>query len=121
MHASADYSTVESISKRLIEATDAMDAMIEDVAKARVVRDYDSDRRKAILSSAVADFLKDGESATAAEHKARSSQTYAECMKLLRKELEAAETTVAKWEAAKLRFEAARSLLSIQKQLITNL
>lgn len=95
--------------------------MIELVAKARVIRDYDGERRKAILSRAVADFLKEGESAAAAEHKARASSSYADCMKLVRKELESTESVVAEWEAAKLRFEAARSLLSIQKQLITNL
>lgn len=118
---SADYSTIEAISERLIEASDALGMMADRVAKARQIRDYDNDRRKRALSCAVADFLKSGESATAAEHKARASESYAETMKARGTEFAAAEAVIAEWDAAKIRWETARSLLSVQKSLVANL
>lgn len=117
----ADYSTISQIQDRLIEASDALDGMAEDVAKARQIREYDSDRRKRALSCAVMDFLKTGESATAAEHKARASESYADMMKARGKELEVAETIIAKWDAVKIKWQTAQSLLSMHKSLVTNL
>lgn len=121
MKVSADYSSIEAISQRLIEASNALSEMVEGVAKARHVREYDSDRRKRALSSSVTDFLKAGDSAAAAEHNARASTAYAEAMKGLARDLTAAEQTVAEWESVKIRWETARSLLSVQKSLVTNL
>ncbi len=118
---SADYSTIEAISERLIESSNLLGNMAERVAKARQIRDYDSDRRKRALSVAVADFLTKGESATAAEHKARASESYAEMMKARGTELAAAEHVICEWEAAKIKWETARSLLSVQKSLVANL
>lgn len=121
MIASADYSTIEAISERLIESSEALGAMADAVAKARQVREYDSDRRKRALSCAVADFLKAGESATAAEHHARASESYAEMMKTRGKDYAEAEAVITEWEAAKIKWETARSLLSVQKSLVANL
>lgn len=118
---SADYSTIEAISERLIESSDVLGHMADKVAKARQVREYDSDRRKRALSCSVADFLKSGESATAAEHKARASDSYAEMMKSRGAELAAAEAVILEWEAAKIKWETARSLLSVQKSLVAHL
>lgn len=118
MLVAADYSTIEAISARLIEASDALGRQTERVAKARMVRDYDSDRRKRALSCAVKDFLDEGVSAAAAEHKARASESYAELMKSTGKDLLAAEQAIAEWEATKCRWESARSLLSVQKSII---
>lgn len=121
MIAAADYSTIEAISARLIEASDALGNMTERVAKARQIRDYDSDRRKRALSCAVVDFLKGGESAAAAEHKARASESYGEMMKARAKDLATAEIVIAEWDAEKIKWETARSLLSVQKSLVANL
>lgn len=121
MLASADYSDIQAISRELVEASGALSNMSERVAKARQIRDYDNDRRKRALSCCVADFLKNGESATAAEHKARASESYAALMKQTGKDLLVAEETIAEWEAVKCRWETARSLLSIQKQIVGNL
>jgi len=118
---SADYSDIEAISARLIESSDALGRMVERVAKARQIREYDSDRRKRALSCAVASFLQTGDSATSAEHKARASEGYAELMKARGEELTLAETIIAEWEAAKIKWETARSLLSVQKSLVANL
>lgn len=117
----ADYSTIEGISKALVKASDELALMADAVARARQIRDYDSDRRKRALSMAVRDFLLQGESATASEYKARASESYGEMMKQTGLDLLKAEKTIADYEAVKIRWETARSLLSTQKQIIGNL
>lgn len=118
---SADYGSIEEISARLVESATLLGNMAERVAKARQCRDYDGDRRKRALSSVVTDFLLQGESAAAAEHKARASEGYAEAMKNLAATLIAAEREITEWEVTKLKWETARSLLSVQKSLVANL
>ena len=113
-----DYSTIEQISARLIESSEELARMVESVAKARQIRDYDGDRRKRALSVAVADILRNGDmSGIAAEHMARSSDGYGEAMKMIGKDLVNAEQIITAWDAAKLRWETARSLLSVQKTM----
>lgn len=118
---SADYSTIEQISERLVEASSALGLMAERVAKAKQVKEYDSDRRKRALSVVVASRLSFGESATAAEHQARATEAYAEMMKTHAEQLASAETVIAEWDALKIKWETARSLLSVQKSLVANL
>lgn len=118
---STDFHSIDVISRRLFETTEEMQAMTDAVAKAKQCREYDSDRRKRALSCGVADYLKSGESATAAEHKARASDSYAELMKATARDLIVAEKTIHEWIALQARFEALRSLLSVQKSLVQNL
>ncbi len=119
MLASADYSTIEAVSKRLVEASEYLTEMVGRVAAARQAREYHSDRAKRALSIAVRDAiaLKPDLGVSAAEHAARASEGYGEAMKKIGGDLLAAEQTVAEWDAAKCRFEAARSILSVQKQI----
>lgn len=115
----ADYSTIEQISARLIESSDALGRMVEGVAKARQIRDYDSDRRKRALAAAVRDAVNTDIklSGAAAEHVARASESYGETMKALAKDLIRAEQEITAWEAEKIKWETARSLLSVQKTI----
>jgi len=113
----ADYHSIDYISRRLMEATEKMQEMTPKIAVARQVREFDSERRKRALSVAVVPFLKLGESATSAEHQARASKPYSDDMKATAKDLIAAETTIAEWSALQARFEALRSLLSVQKSI----
>lgn len=117
----ADYSTIEGISQALVKASDELASMADAVARARQVRDYDSDRRKRALATAVRDFLSEGDSSAAAEHKARASESYGAMMKQTGKDLILAEKTIAEYEATKIKWETARSLLSVQKQIVGNL
>lgn len=119
MLASADYGTIEAVSQRLIEASDALTSMVGRIAAARQTREYHNDRAKRALSIAVRDAItvKPELSMSAAEHIARASDGYGEAMKKLGGDLLAAEQTVAEWDAAKTKFEAARSLLSVQKTI----
>lgn len=119
----ADHSDIEHLSTELLLASDALAQMTGQVAKARQIREYDSDRRKRALALAVQDVLGHTPEAAnaAAEHKARASQSYQAAMGQLGAELREAEKMVAQWEASKARFEALRSLLSVQKNIVANL
>jgi hypothetical protein len=96
------------------EQSDKLEAMCEAVAKARHVREYDSDRRKRALAVEAAKQV--GLSASAAETMARSSMAYYKSMKLLGEEFANAELIIARWDAQKIRCEVARSILSITKE-----
>lgn len=119
----ADYSTLESLQKRMTEQCDALEALTDRVAKARQIQDYDSDRRKNTLATFVcAEMDKEkGLSVSMAEHRARCSRGYEDRMRSLVQDALTAETDIAQWEVHKLRWETARSLLSIQKQLVRDL
>lgn len=113
----ADYHSIDYISRRLMEATDKMQQMAQQVAEARQIREFDSERRKRALALSVVPFLEQGESATAAEHKARATKLYADNMKTAGRDLVLAEKAIADWTALQARFEALRSLLSVQKSI----
>lgn len=119
MLASADYGTIEAVSLRLVEASHALTEMVGRVAAGRQAREFHGDRAKKALSTAVRDVvaLKPEISMSQAEHLARSSKGYEETMKKIGADLLVAEQAIAEWEAAKCRFEAARSLLSVQKTI----
>lgn len=113
-----DYSDIAQIQQALMEASDELSRMTDEVAKARQVKEWDSERRKAALSCQVAPMLGEG-SAAAAEHKARASDAYHKAMHALSTDLYAAEKAILKYETTRIRWESARSLLSIAKT-ITN-
>lgn len=119
----SDFTDINQLSESLMESSNLLQSMAQGVAKARQIREYDADRRKRALSLAVRDALNAAPdmSATAAEHKGRASEGYASTMQQLSAELRSAEQALTEWEAAKIRFESLRSLLSIQKQLVSNL
>jgi len=110
-----DYDEIARFQKRLLEASERLDSMTNGVALARQVVEYDSDRRKKALAMEVAPLI--GEmSAVAAEVVGRASPRYARAMGELAKQYESAQRVMAEWEAAKIAFEAARSVLSVGKE-----
>lgn len=119
----SDYSDIETLSESLMEVSNMLTAMAKTAAAARQIREYDSDRRKRALSLAVRDAMHASPnlSATAAEHIARASESYGAAITALATELRNAEGALSEWDAMKVRFESLRSLLSIQKQIVTNL
>lgn len=117
----ADFSDCLALQKQLQTAVNALNGMTAQVASARHVREYDSDRRKRVLAIAAMPFLKAGESYSASETEARASQSYADAMKQLGNELVAAEKVLADWDAKRIQIEIARSLLSLSKATMTNL
>lgn len=116
----ADYSDVAALQKRLVEAADRLSALVPELAKARQVREYDSDRRKRALAVAMAPLLSEG-SAAAAEAMARASSGYEKAMKQIAADLLVAEKVIAEHEAVKIQWESARSLLAMQRDMTRQL
>jgi hypothetical protein len=118
---SADHSEVELIQKRLENAVREIRTMTAMVGHAKQVKDYDSDRRKTLLAQCMLPYLKAGHSAASAEMEARADPRYELELNLLMHQREAAERTIAKWDAAFCTYEAARSLLSMAKTTLSTL
>lgn len=117
----AGYSDVAALQKRLVEAADRLSALVPELAKARQVREYDSDRRKSALATVAAPLLRAGESAAAAEMEARASDNYRKAMKAIAGDLLVAERVIAEHEAVKIQWESARSLLAMQRDMTRQL
>lgn len=111
-----DHSDIAAIQQRLVEASEELSAMVDEVAKARQVKEWDGERRKAALSCQVAPLLVDN-SAAAAEHQARASDAYHKAMHALGLDLYAAEKAILKYDTMRIKWESARSLLSIAKTI----
>jgi len=117
----ADWSSVEGLQQRMIEAVEAMQQMADDMGRASHVSAYDSDRRKKALSRAMAAPLAGGESAAKAEALARADAVYAKEFDQLAKEHLAAEQTVSDWTAKKLVWQTCQSLLAMQRETVKHL
>lgn len=113
-----DWSDIASLQRELMETADGIAEMADEIAKAKQVREYDSERRRAALSCQVSKLLGDY-SASAAEHMARASDAYHKAIGDLGTQLFIAEKSVAKYEGLKCRWESLRSVLSMAKH-ITN-
>jgi hypothetical protein len=110
-----DLTDAAQLQKQLAEDTDKLLAMADEVGLARHVLEYDSDRRKRILAVAAAPLIAAGSSSAGADTEARSSPTYQKAMELLGKQHAEAEKSVANWDALRIKVEAVRSLLSMEK------
>lgn len=117
----ADYSETEQIAKRMKGSTRKLHELAAQVGSARQIREFSSDQRKAALAIEVVKALKDGESATAAEHIGRASAAYGQRLETLANQYRDAESTIAQWQAEMASFEAARSLLSFSKESMRQL
>lgn len=117
----SDFSDILELQQRLTQAADALEAMAGDEAMARYVIEYDHERRKRCLAVVMTPLIKSGSGVAAAEADARASELYHSAMTQLGKELVAAQKTHCQWEARKIQWETARSLLSMQKSTMQNL
>jgi hypothetical protein len=116
----ADYSTIADLQHRMETLLNELDKLAPRYAQARQVGEFSSDRRKSALADAFT-AIRDGnpeESATAAEHRARSSAGYKKAMKDLMTQQLAAETTIATYHILQTRIEVARSFLAIERTKI---
>jgi hypothetical protein len=119
--ASADWSDAAALQQKLAEACEEIGAMAADTGMAKHVLEYDGDRRKRALARAMAPALAGGDSGVKADAEARASEPYHKEMQQLGKEHVAAEQQVMAHEAAKLRWETCRSLLSMMRESIKQL
>lgn len=93
--------------------------MHDDLSDARMVVEYDSERRRSALSRAVLAAFKAGADSTArAEHEARSSAKYEEDMRALANAYAKAERVRIEYETTRIRLDVLRTMISTQKSLI---
>ena len=111
-----DQSEIESIEERMRSATKKLNAMAPALGLAKQVVEYDSDRRKMILAKVMAPLIRTGETAAAAEAIGRSNEIYLQALDNLATHYKDAQTVIATFRATEASFEAARSLLSMQKE-----
>lgn len=111
--------------EQLRQRQERLDADIQTIAKlsvkvgkAKQVKEFHPIRRDRALALAMTPFLQAGDSAAAAEAKARASYNYGETMKELARDLEDAETVLAEWEAAKIISDSDRTQVSLEKELV---
>lgn len=111
-----DIHDMARVMLRLEDAAAELASMTDDVAKARQINTWDSERRRAALSKCVAPLLATN-GVSAAEHIARAMPEYVNAMRLLQTDLYEAEQTIAKYEAIKCKWESARSIMSMQRTI----
>lgn len=115
-----DYNDLSSLTQQLIATSDELSALSEEVAKAKTIREYNSDQLKRALAIATREHLSDG-SAAAAEIKGRASVRYGEQLEQLKNDLHEAERTLARHEALRIRWESLRSATSSLKAIAANI
>lgn len=113
-----DYSEIEKISQQMLSATLKLAALTTPLAKAKQVLGWEGERRKALLAKYVVAYLDQDIAAGASEHRARAHPDYIKGMADLIRQSRDAEEIVCKADALKTEFEAMRSLLSTQKQIL---
>lgn len=113
-----DQGTVQNAQVQLQRAAKALEAMADAVAAAKQVKEYDNDRKKRVLAIAMKVFLDMGESAAAADCKARASAAYGEALISLSSQYQDALATIEKYEGQRVLWESARSLLSVERAKI---
>lgn len=114
----SDAGQIAILEKRLAFYCRLLTESVNAVAKARQIKDFNSDQRKRVLSVAMKPFLDDGDSATAAETRARASDWHGEQLIALAAAYEEAERALVQHDANVACYDAARSLLALQRQLV---
>ncbi len=115
----ADHSDIMEVEIRLKQCTKDLHDMVEEVAAARQVKEYDSERRKNALSKSMANFT--GVSSTQSQNLARTSHSFLQEIESLASQYQEAERAILKWQATLASFEAARSLLSFSRETLRQL
>jgi hypothetical protein len=114
---SNDHTQSLEIAGKLRDSVETLRNISNDVAAARQIREYSSERRKNILSKYMSRWLLDGKSVAMAEALARSDDEFLrEFTELSEQSLEA-EKLIAQDRAEQCRYEAYRSLLSFSKSI----
>ncbi len=110
-----DQDTIMAAQKQMNRCALDLAAMSSDVADARTVKEFSSDRLKRAFSVTVAEFLEAGDSGVAAEHKSRASKQYGSHLHDLEDQYKTALRIIEKHDSLKVMFESARSILSTEK------
>lgn len=100
------------IKARMQTASKQLNDEAENVGKAKQIREFASERRKNLLAKYIDNDLP----AAKGEAQARKHPEYLREFDKLATQSEAAEVTIAKYQATQHSFEAARSLLSFTRE-----
>lgn len=114
----ADNDIMQNAQAQLQKCALRLAAMSMSLALARQVLEYSSDRRKQALAIAMKIHLDQGESAAAAECKARASDYYANKLSELAEQDRGAEEVVAKYGTTKIMWSSAQMLLAAERSKI---
>lgn len=113
-----DHTQSLEVAAKLRDSVQNLHNMAHDVAAARQIKEFSSERRKNLLAKYMA--RREG-SQGIRETMARNDSDYSEEFETLAKQELEAEKIVARWQAEQCRYEAARSLLSFTKGLKNDL
>lgn len=113
-----DSDTIGKAQKQMNAAALEIAKLSNDVADAKTIKEFNSDRIKRALSTEVARFLAEGDTGVAAEHKARASAQYGTHLHDLEEQYKSAMRSIERYEGLKVRFESARSILAVERQKI---
>ncbi len=111
-----DNHDISEVEQRLRSCSKRLHQLAPLVGSAKQIRNYDGDRKKNLLAKYVVRALKEGHSATAAEAYGRSDAAYQTELEALSKQYEGAERTIAEWDSEMCSFDAARSLLAMNRE-----
>lgn len=113
-----DFSDLFRATKELASELSKLSAMSKDVAAARTVKEFSSDRKKNALSKAVLQAFKEGSKSSAeAEHKAFASAQFETAMSALTKQYTEAEQAIAEWTVCSMKIESLRSIIAVHRQI----
>jgi len=113
-----DYTDLFRATKELSSELSKLAAMSKDVAAARTIKEFDSDRRKNALSKAVLEAFKAGaDSVGKAEHMARASDKYELTMKDLIANYARSENVLAEFAVSMAKIESLRSIIAVHRQI----
>lgn len=113
-----DNDLITQAEKQLHRCAKDLQALSQDVADAKTVKEFSGDRLKRAFSVEVASFLEAGDSGVAAEHKARASKQYGTHLHDLEEQYKSALRVIEQQESLRTMFESARSILSTEKAKI---
>lgn len=113
-----DNETVSKAQAQMNRAALDLAKMAQDVADAKTIKEFSSDRLKRAFSGAVAEFLGAGDGLGASEHQARASAAYGAHLTDLELQYKEALRVIEKHDALKVCFQSAQSILAVERQKI---
>ncbi len=111
-----DHNDLLKIEGRLKQASHALNEIAPEVAKARQVKEYNSEMRRNALAKHMKEWIMADMPSTKAESMARAKPEYLSEIAVLAEQLMEAEQIISKHQALMTSWETGRSLLSFSKE-----
>ena len=113
-----DSDTTAELQRRMSHAVSQLTRMAAEVAEAKQVKEFNSDRMKRAFSVLVVEQLNNppNSAISAAEHRARASDAWGAQLNDLSGQYKSAIRVLEQYEAYRTQYEAARSLLAMERE-----